>query len=101
MLALLAYSCLSLALFGRAVLGDLQHVVEGFGQSRAYYGRDQSIFVWSLAHGARALTHVSDPFLTREIFTPSGYNLAWATSLFAPGAAPDAGDTSRGGDRKL
>jgi len=84
LLALLAYSCLSLALFGRDVLGDLRHVVEGFGQSPAYFGRDQSIFVWSLAHGARALTHGSDPFLTHDVFAPSGYNLAWATNLLGP-----------------
>jgi hypothetical protein len=84
LLALLAYSCISLAVFGRDVLGDLRHVVEGSGQSPAYYGRDQSIFVWSLAHGARALTHLRDPFLTRDVFAPSGYNLAWATSLFGP-----------------
>ena len=84
LLALLAYSLISLAVFGRDVLGDLRHVVEGSGPSPAYYGRDQSIFVWSLAHGARALTHLSDPFLTRDVFAPSGYNLAWATSLFGP-----------------
>jgi hypothetical protein len=89
-LALLLYTCLSLVLFGRDVLGDIRHVVEGSGPSPAYYGRDQSIYVWSLAHGARALTHLSDPFLTSAVFAPGGYNLAWATSLFGPAliAAP-------------
>jgi hypothetical protein len=90
LLALLAYSCVSLAIFGRDVLGDLRHAVEGSGPSSAYYGRDQSIYVWSLAHGARALAHLRDPFLAPEVFAPAGYSLAWATSLIGPAliAAP-------------
>ncbi len=90
LLALLAYSCISLALFGRDVLGELRHAVEGFGASPDYYGRDQSIYVWSLAHGARALAQLRNPFRAPEVFAPAGYNLAWATSLIGPAliAAP-------------
>jgi hypothetical protein len=85
LLALAAYCGLSAVMFGRRTLGDLGHVVEGFGQSPAYYGHDQSAYVWSLAWAAHALTHLQNPFLTHEIFAPVGYNLAWAASILGPG----------------
>ncbi|HEY3829583.1 MAG TPA: hypothetical protein VGL57_10350 [Solirubrobacteraceae bacterium] len=85
LLALAGYCGLSALLFGRGTLGDLAHVVEGFGQAPPYYGHDQSAYVWSLAWAARALAHLQNPFLTHEIFAPAGYNLAWAASLLGPG----------------
>jgi hypothetical protein len=85
LLALATYCALSALLFGRQALGDVRHVVEGFGQAPAFYGHDQSAYVWSLAWAARALTHAQNPFLTHEIFAPGGYNLAWAASILGPG----------------
>ncbi len=82
--SLLAYACLSIALFGHGVLGHLHTVVVGFGQIPAAYGRDQSGFVWFLAWGARALAHLQNPFITHEVFAPGGYNLAWSTSIIGP-----------------
>lgn len=82
--ALLAYSCLSIVLFGHGVLGRMHTAVVGFGQGPPYFGRDQSAFVWFLAWGAHALAHLQNPFVTHELFVPRGYNLAWATSILGP-----------------
>jgi hypothetical protein len=78
------YLCLSILLYGRQALGDPSHIVVGSGQTHAFYGRDQSAYVWFLAWGAHALTHLQSPFLTSEVYAPSGYNLAWATSIPGP-----------------
>ena len=77
--ALLAYTALSVVFFGRGILAGPAHVVEGL------FGRDQSISVWSLSWLAHSLSHLHSPFLTHDVFAPSGYNLAWATSIFGPG----------------
>lgn len=82
--SLLAYACLSIAVFGHGVLGNLHGTVVGFGQSPIAYGRDQSAFVWFLAWTTHALAHLENPFLTREVFAPGGYNLAWSTSIIGP-----------------
>ncbi len=81
---LLGYILLSALIFGRKALGDIDHTVVGFGQSPPYYGRDQSAYVWFLAWGAHAAFHLQNPFLTREIYAPGGYNLAWAASILGP-----------------
>ena len=81
---LLFYVLLSALIFGRKALGDIDHTVVGFGQSPAFYGRDQSAFVWFLAWGAHAAFHLQNPFLTHEVFAPGGYNLAWAASILGP-----------------
>jgi hypothetical protein len=85
LLALAVYCGLSALVFGWHALGDPSRIVEGFGQSPPYYGHDQSAYVWSLQWAARALTHGHNLFLSREIFAPFGYNLAWAASVFGPG----------------
>jgi hypothetical protein len=84
-MALAAYCGLSALVFGRKALSDPSHIVEGFGQAPAYYGHDQSAYVWSLEWAARALTHGQNLFLAHEIFAPVGYNLAWAASVLGPG----------------
>ncbi len=78
------YLCLSILFYGRQALGDPSHVVVGFGQAPSFYGRDQSAYVWFLAWGAHALTHLQNPFLTTEVYAPFGYNLAWAASILGP-----------------
>jgi hypothetical protein len=83
-LALFAYCALSVAAFGRHVLGDPQGLVEGFGQSPAFYGRDQSFYVWSIASMAHALSHLENPLYTHAVFAPVGYNLTWAGSVLGP-----------------
>ena len=46
---------------------------------------DPQIFVWSLAWWPHALLHGENPFFTHAIWSPDGFNLAWATSV--PGLA--------------
>jgi hypothetical protein len=81
---LLLYTCLSAAIFGRQALADIQHVVVGSGQIPIFYGRDQSAYVWFLAWGAHAASHLQNPFLTHAVYAPAGYNLAWAASMLGP-----------------
>jgi hypothetical protein len=81
---LLGYVLLSALIFGRKALGDIDHTVVGFGAHPAFYGRDQSAFVWFLAWGAHAVFHLQNPFLTHEVYAPGGYNLTWAASILGP-----------------
>ena len=81
---LLGYVLLSAFIFGRAALGDIEHTVVGFGQRSPFYGRDQSAFVWFLAWGAHAASHLQNPFVTHAVYAPGGYNLAWAASILGP-----------------
>ncbi len=48
---------------------------------------DPQIFIWGLAWYPYALTHGLDPLYTTLAFAPSGYNLAWSTTLPAPALA--------------
>jgi hypothetical protein len=84
LLALAGYLCLSAAVFGHGALAHLQSAVVGFGPQSAYYGRDQSAYVWFLDWGAQALTHLENPLSSGAIFAPHGYNLAWAASIQGP-----------------
>ena len=55
----------------------------GFFDSRAYMGvgSDPTAFMWFLKWWPYAVTHNLNPFLTRAVWSPSGFNLAWATSV--------------------
>ncbi len=46
---------------------------------------DPQIFVWSFAWWPHAILHGLNPFHTHAIWAPSGFNLAWATTV--PGLA--------------
>jgi hypothetical protein len=46
---------------------------------------DPQIFIWSFAWWPHAILHGLNPFVTHAIWTPVGFNLAWATSV--PGLA--------------
>ena len=45
---------------------------------------DPQIFIWGLAWYPYAIAHGLDPLFTKAVFAPSGYNLAWSTTLPAP-----------------
>jgi hypothetical protein len=53
-------------------------------------GVDPQIFIWSFAWWPHALLHAENPFVTHAVWSPTGVNLAWTTSvpglalLFAP-----------------
>jgi hypothetical protein len=50
-------------------------------------GSDPEIFVWSIAWLPHALLHGLNPFYTRAIWAPGGFNLAWAATVPAAGLA--------------
>ena len=82
--ALGAYACLSIALYGHAVLADPAHIVVGSGPQPQFFGRDQSAFVWFLAYFAHAASHLQNPLVTHAVFVPRGYDLAWAAAIPGP-----------------
>jgi hypothetical protein len=45
---------------------------------------DPQVFIWGLAWYPYALSHGLDPLFTRLVFAPTGYNLAWSTTIPAP-----------------
>lgn len=78
--AFTAYLAIALAVFGR-ILGDLDGSVVGM------FGGDQSFFAWSLAWWPDAIEHLRNPLLTKLIYAPEGFNLAWATVIPGPALA--------------
>ncbi len=77
--ALALYTVGSVLLFGRGIVfGDASDTVVG------RFGSDQGFFMWSLVHWKRVLQGAESPFLTDLIFSPEGFNLAWATVIPLP-----------------
>jgi hypothetical protein len=72
-LAFLLYGVVSLLYFGRPVLAHPSATLIGFGN-------DPSSHVWFLAWWPHALTHGLNPFVSRFVWAPSGYNLAGSTA---------------------
>jgi len=77
------YLTISIIVFGRGLLGYL---------SDFYFGKgvDPGLMMWSLVWWPHALAHGVNPFLTKIIWAPLGFNLTWSTTitlaslLFAP-----------------
>ena len=72
--ALLFYLMISVALFGLPVITNLNRFHIGF------FG-DPSVMMWCLAWWPHAIAHGLNPFVTKAIWAPAGYNLTWATSI--------------------
>jgi hypothetical protein len=68
------YLAFSTALFGRAAAPRFSSVYMG-------RGIDQTFFIWCLVWWPYALAHHLNPFVTRLIFAPRGFNLTWSTSI--------------------
>ena len=81
LLAFGAYLLVSFLLYAVPVLGRFGTVFAGKG------GGDAKIYVWALAWWPHALSHGINPFLTKDVWAPTGTNLAWVTSLPGPGVA--------------
>lgn len=73
-LVLLIYVELSAGIFGISVL---RHPASAYIGS----GPDPTLMMWSLVWWPHALLHRINPFLTDLIWSPTGFNLAWATTL--------------------
>jgi hypothetical protein len=45
---------------------------------------DSFLFLWSLGWWPHAVQHAVNPFLTKVVWAPAGYNLTWATAIPGP-----------------
>ncbi len=72
--ALTLYLVLAMAFFARGVIHD-------FGAAHVAIGSDPSIFMWCLVWWPHAIANHLNPFFTEEIWVPSGFNVAWSTSI--------------------
>jgi hypothetical protein len=72
------YLVLDFVLFARGVTGHLSDRLIGHG--------DPPIYVWSLAWWPFVFRTGSNPFLTKLIWAPQGFNLTWMTSVMLLGA---------------
>ena len=71
---MLIYLGLSALLFARPALPHLATIYLG-------RGIDQAFFIWCLVWWPYAIAHHLNPFVTRLIFAPAGFNLTWSTSI--------------------
>jgi hypothetical protein len=84
-LAYVIYQSIAIVWFGMPVFADFTH--SHIGQPGA---PDPGAHAWFLAWWPYAISHHLNPFITRLVWAPSGYNLTWATSIPLPAllAAP-------------
>ena len=68
------YLALSIAFFGRALLGHLSDFYFGIGV-------DPGLMMWSLVWWPHAIANGLNPLLTKAVWAPSGFNFAWGTSI--------------------
>jgi hypothetical protein len=76
-IALAIYSALSLLYFGP---GTIRH----WSQAYRGLGSDPTVYIWTIKWWPYAIAHHLNPFITPEIWAPTGYNLARATSMPGP-----------------
>jgi hypothetical protein len=72
--ALMLYLVLSMVFFARGVIHD-------FAAAHVAIGSDPSIFMWCLVWWPYAIANHLNPFFTDKIWVPSGFNVAWSTSI--------------------
>src|SRR5579885_3439121 len=72
--AFAVYLAISVAAFGARVGFAPRYFHVGFGA-------DPSALMWCLVWWPHAIAHRLNPFVTSAIWTPSGFNLTWATSV--------------------
>jgi hypothetical protein len=75
--ALLIYSLLSLLFFGPRTL---RH----FSQAYRGSGFDPTVYMWSMIWWPYAIAHRINPFFSKVIWAPVGYNLTRATTMPGP-----------------
>src|SRR5208282_5469909 len=74
LLTLTGYAVLAVLFFGRELLEGLSSYVLGKGV-------DSTIFMWSLVWWPHALANGINPFVSKVVWAPLGYNLAWSTAI--------------------
>ena len=75
--ALAIYLALCLVLFGTPILSRLAEAYLG-------WGTDFTVYIWALAWWPYALMHHLNPFVSRVIWAPTGFNITWLTSIPGP-----------------
>jgi hypothetical protein len=75
--ALVIYSAISVLFFGTPI-------VHHFSQTYIGGGADPIVYMWALAWWPHAIVNHLNPFITRLLWAPTGYNLVWATSIPGP-----------------
>jgi hypothetical protein len=75
--ALLIYLGFAAIVFGRAAAPHFTDIYLGDGI-------DQAFFIWCLVWWPYAIAHHLNPFMTKLIFAPAGFNLTWSTSIPLP-----------------
>ena len=71
---IIIYLALSLLYFGPPAFAAIRH-------SMFNAGPDSQLIMWSLNWWPFSLVHHLNPFYTRYIWAPQGFNLTWATSV--------------------
>jgi hypothetical protein len=74
LLALVSYQIIAIVFFGRPLLGHLGSLI--VGQSS-----DPGFYIWCFVWWPYAVAHHLNPFVTRLIWAPEGFNVAWSTSI--------------------
>jgi hypothetical protein len=74
LIGLAGYLALSILFFGRALFEGLSSHILG-------KANDATIFIWSLVWWPHALAAGINPFITKAVWAPAGYNLAWSTAI--------------------
>lgn len=74
LLTLAGYLVLSILFFGRTLFEGLSSHILG-------KSNDATIFIWSLVWWPHAVASGINPFITKAVWAPAGYNLAWSTAI--------------------
>lgn len=76
LMALAIYQAAAILWFGLPVVRDF---------TRSYIGTngsaDAGLHMWCLAWWPYAISHHLNPFITKAVWAPAGFNLTWATSI--------------------
>jgi hypothetical protein len=73
-LALAFYQFLAIAFYGRALFAGFGSFYQGRSSDPAYY-------IWCMVWWPYALSHHLNPFFTKLLWAPDGFNVAWSTSI--------------------
>jgi hypothetical protein len=75
--ALVIYSAISVIFFGMSIIHHPSQTYIGGGA-------DPTVYMWALAWWPHAIANHLNLFITRLLWSPTGYNLVWATSIPGP-----------------
>src|SRR5580698_5278905 len=74
MVVLLFYQAVAAIYYGRPLWGKFTTFYAGQSSDPAYY-------LWCMTWWPYALSHRLNPFLTKLLWAPEGFNVTWSTSI--------------------